>query len=349
VTDPACLCGNGTCTPPENPCNCGVDCGPIAPSEAGLCSDAIDNDCDGQIDCADVDCGGDPACVCGDGICSLGENSCNCPADCPGIGCEGDVNGDGNIDQLDLLIVGMCAQCDGPPIPACDVNCDGVIDLLDFGDELCLLYSPPAACCPEIHGACIDTSLVQSCVLVPEAFCLLIGGTYLGDDEPCPPGSGDCNGNGIGDGCEPQQCMTNADCNDSDPCTCDRCFCGVCFYQSINFGDPNCDCSLPNLDDILSVLADFSDGQSVTNPGNDIPLMPPCLVDGIIDLVDILAILNAFSGLNQCTNICMSGCTRGACCDGSSCSEKSTANCFPDVYKGDGTACPPNVPENPCP
>jgi hypothetical protein len=38
-------------------------CEPTGPDEVGLCSDGIDNDCDGVIDCADTaDCGTDPVC-----------------------------------------------------------------------------------------------------------------------------------------------------------------------------------------------------------------------------------------------------------------------------------------------
>lgn len=48
-------CGNLACEPGENPCRCAVDCG--APTAIELaCGDTIDNDCDGQTDCLDLDC-----------------------------------------------------------------------------------------------------------------------------------------------------------------------------------------------------------------------------------------------------------------------------------------------------
>ncbi|HVO26410.1 MAG TPA: hypothetical protein VMW56_22585, partial [Candidatus Margulisiibacteriota bacterium] len=49
---------------------------PRVTSEAGLCSDGIDNDADGAVDCYDTDCKGDPACApngCGNGVVDPGE------------------------------------------------------------------------------------------------------------------------------------------------------------------------------------------------------------------------------------------------------------------------------------
>ena len=54
------FCGDGTCDPDEDVCNCPEDCGP-PPGED--CADGIDNDCDGLVDCADEDCIDDPVCI----------------------------------------------------------------------------------------------------------------------------------------------------------------------------------------------------------------------------------------------------------------------------------------------
>ena len=48
-------CGNLACEPGENPCRCAADCGTQTAFEL-VCNDAIDNDCDGQTDCVDLDC-----------------------------------------------------------------------------------------------------------------------------------------------------------------------------------------------------------------------------------------------------------------------------------------------------
>lgn len=381
ATDPNCLCGDTVCLPGEI-CTCPADCGPPAASETPgtNCTDGLDNDCDARIDCADLDCAADPDCLCGDGSCSSGEDPCNCPADCgapsgevaganctdmidndcdgltdcadPGCTndptcpcCYGDVNNDGDIDQNDILIVGNCVDCSGPQIAECDVNCDGMIDLLDFGDELCLLYFPPDQCCALPHGACTDTNLAQGCVEVPEDVCTLLNGDYQGDGVDCPPGTGDCNGNGIGDGCE-AQCTSDQDCDDMDVCTCNKCLCGVCTSQPIQYGDVNCDCIPPNLDDILCVLQGFSNYASC--PASDIH--PPCTGQGVINIDDILAVLQAFAGTNPCFGLCNVACPTGACCDGSSCTITTSYTCIDggDVFQGDGTACPPLEP-NQCP
>jgi hypothetical protein len=58
-------CGDGTCDPGENQCNCAADCGTPPSNEEpyATCDDGEDNDCDGLVDCDDAaDCETDPAC-----------------------------------------------------------------------------------------------------------------------------------------------------------------------------------------------------------------------------------------------------------------------------------------------
>jgi hypothetical protein len=63
--DPSCpTCGDGTCDEGEDQCNCSNDCG-TPPSAETNCTDGIDEDCDGDTDCADSDCAADSACVSG--------------------------------------------------------------------------------------------------------------------------------------------------------------------------------------------------------------------------------------------------------------------------------------------
>ena len=54
------VCGDGVCVT-NLECGCTADCG-TPPSTETSCKDGIDNNCDGDLDCADADCVGDPAC-----------------------------------------------------------------------------------------------------------------------------------------------------------------------------------------------------------------------------------------------------------------------------------------------
>jgi lysophospholipase L1-like esterase len=77
-------CGDGLCQAGESSCNCPGDCG--APPLLELsCSDGVDEDCDGAMDCADSDCDSSPDCrsACNnDGICDSGEDCEICASDC---------------------------------------------------------------------------------------------------------------------------------------------------------------------------------------------------------------------------------------------------------------------------
>jgi hypothetical protein len=56
------VCDDGTCDPGEDQCNCPEDCG-TPPTTETTCDDGVDEDCDGDVDCADADCGSDPECL----------------------------------------------------------------------------------------------------------------------------------------------------------------------------------------------------------------------------------------------------------------------------------------------
>ena len=58
---------------------------PLFEQPGVTCDDGMDNDCDGQADCDDINCPSDPACaICGNSLCESGENCNTCSADCPG-------------------------------------------------------------------------------------------------------------------------------------------------------------------------------------------------------------------------------------------------------------------------
>ena len=111
-------CGDTTCDPYEDQCNCASDCG-TPPATETNCSDGIDGDCDADTDCDDADCLGDPACpYCGDTKCDLGEDQCYCAFDCgapPSTetdcsdGIDEDCDGDTDCDDADCFGVSFCS------------------------------------------------------------------------------------------------------------------------------------------------------------------------------------------------------------------------------------------------
>jgi hypothetical protein len=100
-------CGGSACTDNDRDryfaeANCGtaVDCNDnsaaVFPGAVEICNDNIDNDCDGNVDCADSNCIGNAACAgvciptsarerkCGDGI----DNDCDGAIDCADSDCR---------------------------------------------------------------------------------------------------------------------------------------------------------------------------------------------------------------------------------------------------------------------
>ncbi|MEJ2084114.1 MAG: sialate O-acetylesterase [Acidobacteriota bacterium] len=77
------LCGDGFCDPGEDPCTCADDCGPPPLAEA-ICDDGVDNDCDLDADCFDIDCELDPVCAVPPTDCSqyTDKRSCNGVFEC---------------------------------------------------------------------------------------------------------------------------------------------------------------------------------------------------------------------------------------------------------------------------
>jgi len=136
------ICGNGTCdgSQGETPCTCPLDCGQPSAGESGLCTDGIDNDCDGAVDCADSDCAADPGCHCPNGACeaALGEDQCTCPQDCGNPpnseagSCndiiDNDCDGAVDCDDSDCAADPVCGgalKCVGPGQDCFTTACDG--------------------------------------------------------------------------------------------------------------------------------------------------------------------------------------------------------------------------------
>ena len=78
-------CGDSVCEMglAEDACTCPADCG-AAPLMELNCSDGNDNDCDNDVDCADVDCSALSACQCG-----LKADPCLTDSNCCSNKCRG--------------------------------------------------------------------------------------------------------------------------------------------------------------------------------------------------------------------------------------------------------------------
>jgi hypothetical protein len=148
----------GACAAGRNSCTSGtLDCVPVESTEVELC-DALDNDCDGQVDEGDV-CAGEPCCfgdsclgVCGeattaaDGSCatpeSWGDDVCDgLDNDCDGavdnavpnegVACAADAPGLCAAGQIACREAGLVCIAASPSTESCDAadnDCDGEID-----------------------------------------------------------------------------------------------------------------------------------------------------------------------------------------------------------------------------
>lgn len=71
---PMTICGDGTCDSGENRCSCPNDCGSAGEE---ICTNGIDDDCDGSADCDDSDCAAAAVCQC-----SAKNTPCQSNAEC---------------------------------------------------------------------------------------------------------------------------------------------------------------------------------------------------------------------------------------------------------------------------
>jgi hypothetical protein len=203
--------------------------------------------CGDGYECACMDCACFYCTQCGDGQCGKGENSCNCPDDCPPP--VQDADGDGfpvpdDCDDLDPEVnPGAKEMCD-----KIDNNCDGQID--EGCPPDCVVegesYIGAGECCPGLTAIAQCDEIPMDCDPTdPNGVdcwpgyecncykCACFVCSLCGDGE-CGPGENKCN---CPEDClDKPDCTNDSQCNDQDPCTKDACVNGMCMYESI----PNC-------------------------------------------------------------------------------------------------------------
>ena len=153
----------------------------IVTNERGLCSDMLDNDGDGAIDCADRDCTDDAACQ---PVCDPSESGLAACTD----GLDNDCDGVADCDDSDCRSPGGSECCNGV-----DDNGDGTVDLLACGCD------SPAECGPvqtqfgPLPGTCWQRT--GTCGPDCSAFGVLAGNTICRIINPawrCQRSTGQC-------------------------------------------------------------------------------------------------------------------------------------------------------------
>ena len=220
VEEPESDCSNGVdddsdglvdCADPD--CAGDHDCTPVPE----VCDNGLDDDLDGAIDCADSDCASDPICAPPTEVCDNG--------------LDDDFDGATDCADSDCVADPLCA----PPPEVCDNGADddfdGLIDCVDSDCAADPACAPPTEVCDnglddDLDGAadCADTE----CAAFPACTCSDADGDGYGNPASayCDHPELDCNdaiadtnpghvevpGNGLDDDCNP----ATSDCKDQD-------------------------------------------------------------------------------------------------------------------------------------
>jgi hypothetical protein len=187
--------------------------GAVTPTaEAGHCTDGIDNDCNGKIDCQDPSCANDPACNTG---CTAGQTRpCyDGPAGTEGVGTCRD-----GVQTCDAATSQWGVACNGEVLPATencgdalDHNCNGLPGCFDF---FACLSSPLCStqCNPDAGPGCSCPSGEGDTATCAAGTVGVSGGGFPGWFACCPCTTSDCSGSNAPVCCAESICAGNAAC-----------------------------------------------------------------------------------------------------------------------------------------
>jgi Putative metal-binding motif len=202
----------------------------VFPGHPEICTDGVDNDCNGVADCFDPACKNAPKCGCtpdpGGENCTDGkDNDCNGKVDCNDPSCQG------------TPACGCSPSESGKCVNGFDDDCDGQIDCSDsdcFNDPACLCMGSGETCDDNVDNDCnglIDCA-DPACKNVFPCKCM-----PPGSPESCTDGTdNDCDG--LVDCADPDcllsmacQMCVNENCTDGMDNNCDG---------KIDCADPSC-------------------------------------------------------------------------------------------------------------
>ena len=230
-------CGDGACSMGENHCNCAEDCPavtqcavegssvPVVPGALDCCPGLASIGCEGPptAEVCEGDCAGAVICArCGNGLCGLGENACNCAQDCaPGGACAA-------AGESVPVVPGAPDCCDGLHPIGCDApgdfglcpdECVGAIVCANCGNGSCGPGENRCNCADDCSTGSQCAAEGTSVPLIPGALECCGGLEPIGCETP--EGAGLC----------PQECVGAA--------VCARCGNGSC-----GPGENECNCAV---------------------------------------------------------------------------------------------------------
>jgi hypothetical protein len=212
-------CGGQDCNDADPNINPSVFEGPAG---AGVCTDTIDNNCNGLTDLAEASCGS-----CNDNADCDDNNVCNGAETCVANSCVAGTPlacGDGNVCTTDNCDPVAGCQYTNNTLPCSDNNACTVGDVCSGGS------------CQAGGSAlnCNDSNPCTTDTCAPASGCVYTNNTAACDDgNQCT--TGDTCAGGV---CQPGG--GSLDCNDSDPCTSDSCVpASGCNHGPLDGG--NCD------------------------------------------------------------------------------------------------------------